>query len=1388
MMPLTRTTYTCVAPWLCLSSIVLSASHAWAQVSADGTLSTRVTSSDQRNFTIEGGSVTGTNLFHSFADFSVPQRGSAIFNNSLDIDNIFSRVTGANLSNIDGLIQANGSANLFLLNPNGIQFGAGASLNLGGSFFGSTADTLVFDDGTFSSFDPSPTPILSIGVPIGVQWNHAVPKAITLTNSTLALSGGEMLSLLGGDVNLMESTLRVPNGHVYLGGVSEGTTVVLENGHVPLFPDGMERGSVSLQNSSQVNVVGSGNGQIMVEASRFSLSESSLLAGADGAVLGGPATRAVSGAGGDIFITAENMVVGDRSLIANDVAAGSVGSSGDIIVNTETLSLTGGSRVQTVTSGAGDAGDIMLNANGAIEISGFTDDGLFSGVLSRSAATAPEPSGAGGAITVNTPGDFTIARRGFVGSVTNSTSDGGDIGVNVNTLVLEDGGQIATVTTSGGLAGDITINASESVRLSGESRDFVPNPFRDLPTFDLNALDFITEANVKVAESGTDGIPYVSVDRTAEQIISGTSVLGTAEAGVDYYSFSVTQGDSRVILDIDDGFNERSGSVDTNLSLFNLGTGELIEFNEDAEAAVGGEGSIEAFGTLSGDGFIDGSLREPGVYGVGVGVFPSNARNNALVDGVPLDVGDTYTLQVSVENQGTEGVVISDDPFNPENYNPTLFSNSGLVSHASGSGAGGRLTINTPQLVVDQSATVAAETLASGNGGDIYINALEGTQVLNDSRIRSTARGNGGGGRIQLETGRLLVNNLARLGAETFAQGDAGDVSVRATESVDLKDGSLRSIVEVDASGNGGSLTLETPLLTLTSAGAVNAETLGSGNAGTIVIQAQDIEVRGRRDAFASGIAADSFGSGDGGRLEIDTERLTIAEEGYVRVLSSGSGKGGSVTIRATDTVTIDGGTTPSLGTLLSSSVLFLGSLESPELIEAEGGDITVITDSLRLLRGGRITALTAGAGDAGTITIQANTIDIAEAGAIAPAGIEGLVRDSATGNGGRIKISAEQLRLEAGGQINASTSGLGDAGNIILNIDDVGVVGQSEDGRFTSQISAASNTTAAAGSIELISDTVRVSDGGTIEVSSLGGGDAGTLTIQANRLFLTDGGRLQAELQSELQAEETASRSRGPSVNAPGSSLASASASASGLTRLDSGERQQNNIILTIAELLLLDQDGLISARATGTASGGNIHITAPLIVGAHNSDLVASAERGNGGNIFISTDSLLGLELRDRLTPNSDITVSSELGLDGTVEISSPDVDPNSQTLDLPDILVDVSQLVRPGCNLTEGQFVLTGRGGLPSSPSDWVNGDRPWIDTRDLSALLNNAPSHVTSAPPERPVVNEPIQEATGIAIAEQSLRLIVSEDPLQPMAAQSHHAIAPSPTCTSYSQRS
>lgn len=126
----------------------------------------------QASDVIAGGARRGGNLFHSFEEFNVGNLQRVYFTNPTGVENILSRVTGSNRSNIRGTLGVLGDANLFLLNPNGILFGPNATLDIRGSFVASTASSIRFADGVeFSAANPSSTPLLTISVPIGLQFN-----------------------------------------------------------------------------------------------------------------------------------------------------------------------------------------------------------------------------------------------------------------------------------------------------------------------------------------------------------------------------------------------------------------------------------------------------------------------------------------------------------------------------------------------------------------------------------------------------------------------------------------------------------------------------------------------------------------------------------------------------------------------------------------------------------------------------------------------------------------------------------------------------------------------------------------------------------------------------------------------------------------------------------------------------------------------------------------------------------------------------------------------------------------------------------------------------------------------------------------------------------------
>ncbi|MHC5718434.1 MAG: filamentous hemagglutinin N-terminal domain-containing protein, partial [Nostoc sp.] len=212
------------------SGVIFSENSAIAQIVPDRTLGAEnsvvtpnVDIKGVPSDRIDGGAIRGSGLFHSFQEFSIREGRGAYFSNPSGVENIFSRVTGSSASNIYGKLGVLGNANLFLLNPNGIIFGPNAKLDIGGSFFGSTANSLNFGDGKlFSATNPNAPPLLTMKVPLGVQFGKQ-PSAI-VNSGNLSVGKGQNLTLTGGTV-ASTGQLSAPEGQVAVAAVPSESVV-----------------------------------------------------------------------------------------------------------------------------------------------------------------------------------------------------------------------------------------------------------------------------------------------------------------------------------------------------------------------------------------------------------------------------------------------------------------------------------------------------------------------------------------------------------------------------------------------------------------------------------------------------------------------------------------------------------------------------------------------------------------------------------------------------------------------------------------------------------------------------------------------------------------------------------------------------------------------------------------------------------------------------------------------------------------------------------------------------------------------------------------------------------------------------------------------------------
>ncbi|MEH2294131.1 S-layer family protein [Nostoc sp.] len=490
--------------------------RAIAQVTPDGTLNTTV-SQTGNNFTITNGNRVGNNLFHSFSQFSVPTNGSAFFNNAPDVQNIFSRITGGNISNIDGVIKANGRANLFLLNPSGIIFGANAQLNIGGSFIGTTAERIKFSDGAeFSAISPQSAPLLSINVPIGLQLgSNPAPITVQGTGHSLSNPGGstlvtqnpsatqlrvqpgKTLALVGSNLNLNGATLTAKQGQVELGSVSGAGLVSLiptAQGYTLGYEDGQKFGDIQLTQRSLLDISGVNAGSVQIWGRQIQFTDGSLVVARNfGNLSGGDIRLQATEAIDFIGTTADGTI---RSGVRTEAVG--IGASGNISVITPRLTLKLGAGLNSTSVGVAPSGNIHIEAT-AIELSGFSPinpnsvstlstSGYGSGnagdisvnanslLLSNGAAltSATFGSGSSGKVAIRTNyttviGESPSGLYSNISSITFATGNAKTLTLDTAKLQILDGGVVAATTFFAGNGGDLSINATESIEISGRS-------------------------------------------------------------------------------------------------------------------------------------------------------------------------------------------------------------------------------------------------------------------------------------------------------------------------------------------------------------------------------------------------------------------------------------------------------------------------------------------------------------------------------------------------------------------------------------------------------------------------------------------------------------------------------------------------------------------------------------------------------------------------------------------------------------------------------------------------------------------------------------------------------------------------------------------------------
>jgi filamentous hemagglutinin family protein len=622
--------------------------------------------------------------------------------------------------------------------------------------------------------------------------------------------------------------------------------------------------------------------------------------------------------------------------------------------------------------------------------------------------------------------------------------------------------------------------------------------------------------------------------------------------------------------------------------------------------------------------------------------------------------------------------------------------------------------VRNAQLAMDnQAGWHLTSPAATADWGTITLRQssnIDATGTFSPTGIIDPAQINGGF--INIQGRGLTLQDGSGISSISGPFGQGPGINVKTTEFVNLlgvsspenyaTPGLFTSVFGDGA--RAGDITIETGRLQITN-GAWLQSIITFGNqakTGNITVRASDVDVIGYNPfgnpatgAFpASAITTlVAFGNqNESGNIHIEAQKVRMISGGRISADLLGStfpgfeftttGSSGDIEIKASESIEIAGVTPDGFTAGVVSSI--------QPAANGIGGNITIDTQQLKISQGGSISSATAGNGIAGTININASQVQVSDPfiDSISKtlSGISASVGETGSGQGGNIILNADSLRVFNGGQITSSTLGNGNAGNVHLRVNNLEVEGTSppfaDGNRLKSSITAASTTSANAGSVTLTANTLTLRNQGEMTVSNTGGGSTGDLQINTNRLQLDRGGSLRAEVTAGTQG----------------------------------------NIDLKVNDILLMRNGSQINTNATGTATGGNIIINAPVMAGLENSDIAANAIQGAGGNIQISTQGIFGLEFRPQPTSGSDITASSQFGVSGNVRITNPDVQPNAALVELPANLIDPNQKIAQGCEVaSENRFIATGRGGLPPNPTQRLEvEEHPWTDVRDLSAF--------------------------------------------------------------------
>ncbi|HIK41611.1 filamentous hemagglutinin N-terminal domain-containing protein [Thermoleptolyngbya sp. M55_K2018_002] len=604
-------------------------------------------------------------------------------------------------------------------------------------------------------------------------------------------------------------------------------------------------------------------------------------------------------------------------------------------------------------------------------------------------------------------------------------------------------------------------------------------------------------------------------------------------------------------------------------------------------------------------------------------------------------------LLANTEGQGNAGSILirarEDVTFQGRSPTDTSLPSAAFVRVDEGArGRGGNIDIQSRNLFVLDGARLFAGTLGTGDSGDIIINAtgqvrFAGTGPNGQTTVAFTNvedTGIGSGGDIRITAASVELADGAQLVASTDGQGDAGNVTIRATGDVTFQGRSPNGVqpsaafsrIGAGGRGAGGNIDIRSRNLFVLDGARLFSGTLGEGRSGDILINATGrVRFAGVGPTGQTSVAfANTEGSavGDGGNIRITANVLEMADGAQLVASTSAQGNAGDVVIRVGDRILLDGG-----GTAIFSRIN-AETLALDDSIQLRGGTIDIETGSLSVLNGAQLLSNTNGQGDAGDVVIRASG-DVLFQGLSADqqltSAIFSRVNAGATGRGGSINIRARNLFVLDGARLFSGTLGKGDSGDIIINATGrVRFAGTSPSGQISVAFSnVEGNAVGNGGDINVTSNSLELADGAQLVASTSAQGNAGDVILRVGDRISLDGGgtAIFSSVGADTLALDDDVRLRGGAIDIETGSLFLTNGASLVANTAGRGNAGQVTILAGRVSLRGTDTGIFSNVQSGAVGRGGTVRIQTGSLSIRRGAQLIANtAGEGNAGNIRIN------------------------------------------------------------------------------------------------------------------------------------------------------------------------